>query len=807
MAVICFESVVSDWNNAPIMLIKRAALLLGIFALLGTFAWVWRESMLPFICDDPLPFIEKHFADGGALTDRNGRILRVFPTGSGDFSVYSPLASHSAELIGAILTAEDRNFFQHPGFDAAAILRAAWQNVSNSRVVSGASTITQQLIRVVRPRPRNLATKISELFMAIRLEGSLSKDQILERYLNAVSMFGNVRGINMAANLLFGKSVEMLNLGESAALAAAIQAPGRFDPFSVAGNQRLMRRRTWVLNEMLRAGKCSAAQYQNAIAETIPTVRRRRPFNAPHFCDLAVALHGMPVGTRKTTIDMTLQNLLSTTLKAHLPRLMKRGALQAGGMIVDSRNLEILAMAGSAQYGPLAGGFNNVCVARRSGGSILKPFLYALALEKGYFPSFVIPDTMQTFKTPQGEYHPYNADRKSYGPVTIRSALGNSLNVSAVKMLNLIGIKSFYSLLVDLDLLAARAGAEDFFGLGLAIGNPELRMLDLAKAYAVLINGGDLKSLRFFVGQPQQSNNIFSPQTAYQVFDMLSDPSARLFTFGNPAFFKTTAPVAIKTGTSTEYRDCWLLAVNSRFVIALWVGNFSGAPSRALSGATACGPIYKNIIDYLESNYQIEAPKQPEGVRRQAVCSISGQLPGKFCPHVGFDLFAASGPQPENCSFHKSAGAAHDLPADYASWLGQRRKYLNVDPFRLADDTQVADPWNMNGLQKSESTSVLASGPVLVESLHHSAARTDIRIVSPHDGDCYVMSSSQENFALLRAIPSQPVPEVIWLVNGSEFIRTPPPYEAYWPLTKGVHRICALTEGDMAAEIEIQVEH
>ena len=790
------------------MQIRKKLLLVLLFCLLAAVSVVvGRSYILPLVCDDPLPYITSHFAAGGVYADRNGRILRVFPSSHGDYFIYSPLASHSADLITAVLTAEDRNFFSHSGFDLKAIFRALWQNLNNRKIVSGASTITQQLIRVVRPRPRTLLTKLSELLMAIRLEEQLSKAEILEKYLNAVSMFSNVRGVSMAASLLFGKSVEMLNLGESAALAAAIQAPGRFDPFTARGNLRLTKRRAWVLEEMRQAGKCSESQYHNALSVHIPGWRRRRPFNAPHFCDLVVSLFGPPVGRKVTTIDMNLQDLLTSTLTAHLPRLMKNGAYQAGGMIVDSRNLEILAMAGSVQYGPLAAGYNNVCIARRSGGSILKPFLYALALESGYYPSFVIPDTMQSFKTSRGEYNPYNADRKSYGPVTIRSALGNSLNISAVKMLNMLGVENFYRLLVDLEILPAKSGAADFFGLGLAIGNPELRMLDLVRAYGIFVNGGRLKPLEYFIGQPHQCNDIVSSQTAYMVFDMLADPSARLLTFGNPAFFKTAAPVAIKTGTSTEYRDCWLLAVNSRFVIALWAGNFTGAPTRALSGATACGPIFKNLVDYLEKSFQIDSPKEPEGISRHSVCSISGQIPNGFCPLTGRELFAAANPLPPFCTFHRSSQEIHELPADYASWLRQRRKVLDVDPFRLVNEKDMTDPWSLSGLLPAEPQVVaVASGPLIVEPSALQSEPGSVRIISPHDGDCYVMSASHENFALLRAIPSQPVPEIIWLINGSEFIRTPPPYEAYWPLARGVYRICAVTDGDMAAEIEIRVE-
>ncbi len=794
-------------GRIEVLMKKKFLLLLVVCLLAAVLVAGGRIYWLPLVCDDPLPYIASHFAAGGVYTDRNGRILRVFPSQNGDYFIYSPLASHSADLITAVLTAEDRSFFSHSGFDFKAIFRALWQNLASGKVVSGASTITQQLIRVVRPRPRTLVTKLSELLMAVRLEEQLSKAEILEKYLNAVSMFGNVRGISMAASLLFGKSVEMLNLGESAALAAAIQAPGRFDPFDAKGNIRLTRRRSWVLGEIRRAGKCSESQYHNAVKLQIPSWQRRRPFNAPHFCDLLVSSFGPPIGRQITTIDLNLQDILTSTLTAHMPRLMKNGAFQAGGMIVDSRSLEVLAMAGSVQYGPLAAGYNNVCMARRSGGSILKPFLYALALESGYYPSFVIPDTMQSFKTPKGEYNPYNADRKSYGPVTIRSALGNSLNISAVKMLNLLGVESFYRLVVDLELLPARIGAADFFGLGLAIGNPEVRMFDLVKAYGIFVNGGRLKPLEFFAGQSHQGNEIISAQTAWMVFDMLADPSARLFTFGNPAFFKTAAPVAIKTGTSTEYRDCWLLAVNSRFIIALWVGNFTGAPTRALSGATACGPIFKNLIDYLEKSYQIDSPKEPEGIARHPVCSISGQIPNGFCPLTGRELFVAANPLPPFCTFHRSNQEIHELPSDYASWLRQRRKVLDVDPFRLINEKDMADPWKVSGLLPAEPQIVAAaSGPLVVQPIAPAAGPGSVRIVSPHDGDCYVMSPSHENFALLRAIPSEPVPEIIWLINGSEFVRTPPPYEAYWPLARGVYRINAVTDGDMAAEIEIRVE-
>ena len=357
---------------------KKLLIAIAVIICITIGGWFLRSFFLPFISEDPFPLLTKHFATGGAFTDRNGRILRIVPDERETISLYIPLASHTSELIDAVLLAEDRGFYEHAGVSPMAIMRAAWQNLTNNRIVSGASTITQQLIRVIKPRPRVLSTKISEALMALRLELKLSKKEILEKYLNSVSLFSNVCGMQAASLLLFNKNPYMLNLAESATLAAAIQAPGRFDPFTKKGNLALTKRRNWVLSEMLKNGKCTKEQYNTAIKQIIPNYRRKLPFNAPHFCDMLLQQKGKPVGMVTTTIDMNLQNKLHEILGAHKSRLFRSGAQQACGMIVDAVNMNILAMDGSFEYGPISNGFNNGCLAKRSGGSILKPFLYAL---------------------------------------------------------------------------------------------------------------------------------------------------------------------------------------------------------------------------------------------------------------------------------------------------------------------------------------------------------------------------------------------------------------------------------------------
>lgn len=760
--------------------------------------WLLRSFYLPFICEDPYPLLTNHFSTGGALADRNGKLLRIISDERETLSVYVPLASHTQELIDAVLLAEDRYFYDHSGVSPISILRAFWQNTTNGRIISGASTITQQLIRVIKPRPRILKTKISEALMALRLEEKLSKQEILEKYLNSVSLFSNVCGMHAASLLLFNKSPYMLNLAESATLAAAIQAPGRFDPFSSKGNRALTKRRNWVLGEMLINGKCSREEYETAIKQIIPNYRRKLPFNAPHFCDMFLQEKGKPVGIVKTSIDMDFQNQLVDILKSHRGRLSRSGATQACAMIVDARNMNILAMAGSMEYGPVISGFNNGCLAKRSGGSILKPFLYALALEKGYYPSYVIADTMQTFKSLQGDYSPANADRKSYGPVSIRQALGNSLNISAVKMLNTLTIKAFYDFIVDLGILEYAEKADEFYGLGLAIGNPEIRQIDLISPYAMLINGGELKPLNIEPVEAKEGRSIISKETAWMIFDILADPSARLFTFGNPVCYKTKTRFMIKTGTSTNYRDGWLVAGNANYVFAIWVGNFNGNPTRGLSGAVACGPIFKDIADFLENKYSCKEPIMPKTIKKLDICSFSGKTPNINCPLKGQDYFYKDNAEPGICSFHKGEGEFHSLSTDYASWLQRRKLLTDSDPYQLEAGRTVKaheQQSDSNGQQTDSNgfTSEVQTG-------------LSIKILSPYEGDRYVMLPSHDNLCFLRAVPSETVEEVIWVIDGYEFQRTKAPYETYWPMEKGEHHIFAMTEGDIAAEVTIFVE-
>ncbi len=725
--------------------------------------------------DDPKLLI-KNFENGigKCILDKEAKILRVTPCKDGSIHIPANFQDFPQSLLDAVLTAEDRNFFSHPGFDVWAIMRALKQNISARRIVSGASTISQQLARVLNPRPRILKSKLLELFTALRFEQNFTKEQILTYYLNSVHFFGNVRGVEAASMILFNKTSKTLNLAESATLAAAIQAPGKFNPFKLDSNKLLQKRRDWVLRELLKTGKCSRKEFDDAIKLHVPTVRRKLPFNAPHFCDYLEQLLPEAKGKITTTLDLTLHNEVYEIIRSRIKALRESSMNQAACLIIEPKNMEIISMHGSAEYSPIAGGFNNAIFARRSGGSILKPFLYALAFEKSYYPSYVIPDTMQVFRTTSGDYRPENANRTSYGPVTIRSALGNSLNVSAVKMLNSLGLENFYNFLNELRILDYEEGAIERLGLGLAIGNSEVRMYDLGQAYGIFANNGQYKSLKCHKSQKQEEMDFISPESAYMIYDILSDSSARLFTFGNPSFFKTRDAIAIKTGTSTNYRDAWLAAFTEDFIIIIWAGNFDGSPTTGMSGATACGRIFKDIMNIFEKRGRINLPLRPETIELLPVCGTSGKLPNKFCPQKGKDLFRKGIQKPPKCDFHNETDGSHRLMPEYASWLSARSLINDADPYQL----MRLDDFAENAV---------------------TAAQNSIKILSPMEGDCFIITPGGENKTLLRAVPAMPVKEIIWYYNGFELARSGPPYEAVLELEKGLHTITAISPEDQTA--------
>ncbi len=474
------------------------------------------------------------------LVDRNGEPLRAVRAGENPFEQTVAYGEIPRPLIEATLAAEDERFWTHHGVDFRASLRAAWQLAWHRRVISGGSTITQQLIKLAQPRPRTVWTKLIEAAQAARLEQVWDKQRILAEYLNRLD-YGNFnRGVAAAARYYFAKPLGDLTPAECALLASLPQAPSRLNPY--AHLERARKRQEWVLHRMCAAGSLTVDELNRALSEPPGLVKPARIFEAPHFVDLLLANYGKELRARsgstiQTTVDLQLCRFAETVLREHLSDVQAQHVSSGAIVVLDNHTGEVLELIGSGDYLSSAAGQVNGAWAPRSPGSALKPFTYLLAMERGATPSTVVADVPSEFVTATGLFAPVNYNRHCYGPMRYRMALANSLNISAVKVLDSIGGPApLQQLLQQCGLTTLNRPPNDY-GLGLTIGNAEVRLLELANAYACLARLGEFVPHRLLRGPSQ-----YSPQTgdqtsadagaAYLIADILSDNDARTPAFG-----------------------------------------------------------------------------------------------------------------------------------------------------------------------------------------------------------------------------------------------------------------------------------
>jgi penicillin-binding protein 1C len=469
-------------------------------------------------------------------------------------------------------------------------------------------------------------------------------------------------------------------------------------------------------------------------------------------------------------------------------------------------------MAGSFRYGVPNYGYNNGATALRSPGSTLKPFAYSLALERGFTTSTLLSDVERVYTSPGGDYFPANFDRNAYGPVTMRTALGNSLNLSAIRLLNLLGYDDLYHFLTRIDLINDRSKGPDYYGLGLIVGNPEVTLVQLAAAYAMLANDGHYRPVRYLVDEPTGPDEwVLNPETAYIITDILSDPGARTLTFGANERLAFPFPVAFKTGTSTRYRDCWIIGYTKEFTVGIWTGNFDNAPTTFQSGASASGPVFKDVVNLL---YRHGAPspfRKPENVREFEVCSYSGMKPTPNCPQMKREIFI-SGTEPRvPSSFHLARRSKNYLDTGYAGWLFEKKLKNAAGSYRLrgfGDDLDSVFELPNNPSEETGQRTNIGMTTHQPSNEHRRPLRSRrLEITEPHDGDRFMLHPRLPDQSIkLAASLNHPAPSVTWYIDGMEYSTTPPPYQVYWTLEKGEHTVTAVDPVNIADSVTIMVE-
>lgn len=620
------------------------------------------------------PFIKAQqsaFYDNSCtVTDRYFNPLRNILSGKDGILQPVPLSDISPWFVLSVLAAEDKRFFEHGGVDVKAAARALWQNVSGGKVVSGASTITQQLVGLNEPKRKSFTDKIKEAFAAKDMEREMSKDEILEKYFNSVNLGGNIYGAEAASRVYFNTSAASLSLSQSAFLAGIIKSPVNYNPYK--NYEAALKRRDLILKRMVDDGFINKELYDIAILEKIVISSAYKPFLAPHYSEfISSKMKDLCKGKIKTTIDGKIQAYIEGLLPVYTAKFEKNKLGNSAVVVLDNATGDILAMVGSADYFDVKNnGYVNGALALRQPGSALKPFVYAQYFEQGALPSERVEDKDKFFA---GGFRPRNYDEDYHGNPTLRVALACSYNIPVVQVAEKLGTGKILDVLKNVGFTSLNKSAQDY-GLGIALGNGEVTLLELANAYRTLANNGVWSPVRYVldpVSATQDSpRKVFSEETAYMVTNVLSDNDARSAAFGLNSPLNMPFDFAAKTGTSKDYRDNWTAGYNQRFTVAVWTGNFDGTPMRRVSGITGAAPLMRDIAMFLENNYpaKILSNKtsfiKPQNIVRVEVCPVSGKLPGHMCGNTVAEVFPVAGRPKEVCMLSENE---HQGKAEIAS--------------------------------------------------------------------------------------------------------------------------------------------
>jgi len=613
------------------------------------------------------------------ITDRNGLILQVLPISSGErreYMEFSKIPTMSKEFF---ISSEDRRFYYHFGFDPVAFFRTIFINIKNKSIVSGASTITMQLSRIVTPQKKSVFGKFFEIINAIRIEGKLSKNKILELYLNSIPFGFNAIGVESASKTFFAKSFVNLTPEELVVLSIIPRSPQKFNP--ITSKDQCIELATKIQKNI--KFKIEPKDIVRAVKDA---KSYRYEYNANHFVNfIKKDINKSNNSLYKSSLDLKLNEYIETNMRKQIDGY-KQNRLTNGAVIVfDNFTGEILAYIGSKNFldKENSGEIDGVQVLNQP-GSTLKPFLYALAIDKyNFLPSDVLPDVISNFG---GEevYIPKNFNNRYNGPVRLRVALASSLNIPAVHMVTRVGVQNFIDSLIALDFESIK-NSKRGFGSGIAIGNAEVSLYELTRAFSVFVRNGKKITLTHSKKDKREfadGKKIFSDYTNFIISDILSDQKSRTLGFGNTTIFDTPFQAIFKTGTSNQFNNLWALGASRDFTVGVWMGNFSGKTVIGASGSSIPLLLCVDILKTLNKDKKIMRFSQHKGIKKELVCSLSGKLITPNCPSGIYEYFREDDSL-KKCDFHVKSGDKVKLvlPPIYSSFL----KKIENDSFDFYD--------------------------------------------------------------------------------------------------------------------------
>jgi penicillin-binding protein 1C len=792
----------------------------------------------------PRPSLAQQIPSSQAFLAENGELLRLTLADDHQYRVWTPLKDISPQLANAVLLYEDRWFYWHPGVNPQALIRAAFRTYSGGQQ-QGGSTVSMQLARLFYGlNTKSPSGKLRQIGLAVWLELRYSKRDILEAYLNLAPYGSNVQGAGAASLIYFGKTANQLSIAEALTLAVIPQQPNRRAGSKAllssidAPKQRLLKR--WLEHYPLDETQARLAN--------LPMHFQRiqdLPFRAPHFVDMLlqqseIVSHSQDQQIR-TSINLNLQTLIERQTRQYLQEVSTKGIKNAAALLIDPKTMEVKAWLGSADYFNVAieGQVNGV-VAKRSPGSTLKPFIYALAMDQGILhPASILKDAPTDF----GPYTPENFDNQFRGPITAQNALIHSRNIPAVWAATQLHSPSLYSFLKMAGV--SQLKTEDHYGLALVLGGGEISMEELTGLYAMLARGGRLQPPQYLkTVKPLQSPKISPPSFAWdQVnchktsaksthpFDITCDrqkpkavsqekavtqntssegtqlisPEASFIALdmlrhnprpGEDAYYNSGWPIAWKTGTSWGFRDAWSVGTVGPYVLAVWIGNFDSRGNPAFVGIDAAAPLFFRIADglYLNKPSHIPATKPPAGVSQVSVCSASGDLPNIWCPQTSKTWYIAGKSPIKVSQLHQPVAISHKTGQPVCPPYSAEQVRMEVMEFWSSDMQKL---FRQAGLPRR-------SPPKCQQGFHTQAPD----ITSPLRHVAYQLRASQPDTTIpLQAKVAAQVKTLFWF-DDNRYIGSSDPQVAlaYRPADAGIHNIRVVDDQGQVAEREMLVD-
>ncbi|KTD17227.1 penicillin binding protein 1C, peptidoglycan biosynthesis [Legionella jordanis] len=747
-------------------------------------------SLLLFF--SPKPPLIKGIDFSTAVFDNKHRLLRLTLSRDEKYRLFTPLSHISPALISATLLQEDQYFHWHFGINPLAVFKAGWQTYFVKSRRLGASTITMQLARIrYGINSKKFSGKLMQIVRALQLERHYSKTQILEAYLNLAPYGGNIEGIGAASLIYFDKPASKLSLSEALALSVIPQNPTKRTP----NNQSLKGIRNKLFERWL---KIHPQDVQKKAMINLPLQMRNKwdmPFIAPHFVNAILRGHSFNEQEINTTLDRDLQRIVGSITTNYISRNKQIGVYNAAVLVLDSRDMSVQALLGSADFfNKQINGQINGTDSKRSPGSTLKPFIYALAFDQGLIhPDTVLKDVPHSF----GSYNPENFDYDFMGPVKAKDALVLSRNIPAIFLASKLINPNLYQFLEEAHVSQLRP--ESYYGLALTLGGAELTMQELTTLYAMLINQGVWHPLRFRLDAPfETGTRLLSPEAAFLVMDILKEtprPELHSQHLGN------SLPVSWKTGTSSGYRDAWAVGVFGPYVMAVWIGNFNNEGNPAFIGKNIAAPLFFELIDAIrqvKGQIAFNWPRPEQlNLQRVEVCKASGMLPTRYCQDKEMTWFIPGKSPIQSDKIYREV-AIDNKTGLRACHFAQNTRF------------EIYEFWPSDLLKIFKQAGIQRRVPPPYNPGCSAIANTGLspQITSPQTELSYVVPLNSKASTLIpfAAVTDADVHSIFWFINDSFVGQARPDQPFFWTARPGKFIVRVVDEHGLSDARELIIK-